>query len=232
MLRVGLTGDLGSGKSTVARLLAARGAIILSSDETGRAMMQPGEPVFQAIVEHFGPSVLASDGALDRRELARQAFDPQHPRIEELNAIVHPAVIAEQERRMAEIARSQPDAIVVVESALIFTTKYGTPKDAGGGQPWQGRFDRILLVTAPDEVKVTRFVDRMAAGRALSEAEREALGTDARQRLAAQRIPAERTTFSLTLENSGDLAALEKRTDEVFRGLTAGRQEIEHQERR
>ena len=75
MLRVGLTGDLGSGKSTVARMFAERGAVVLSSDEMGRAMMQPGEAVYTAIAERFGKGVVAPDGSLDRRELARLVFD-------------------------------------------------------------------------------------------------------------------------------------------------------------
>ena len=214
MLRVGLTGELGSGKSTVARLLAERGAVVLSSDEMGRALMQPGQPVFEAIAARFGPAALAADGTLDRRELARLAFDPRNPRIDELNAIVHPAVIAAQECRIAGIAKDQPDAIIVIESALIFTTKHG-----GDDEPWRQRFDRIVVVTAPDAVKIARFVERVANGRPLSGTERAALQTDAQQRLAAQRLPAGAISSCLEIENAGDLAALEKRTDEVFRRL-------------
>lgn len=213
MLRVGLTGELGSGKSTVARLFAERGAVVLSSDEMGRAMMVPGQAVFTAIVERFGPTVLLPDGTLDRRDLARLAFNPDHPRIEELNAIVHPAVLAAQEQRVAELAKSQPDAMVVIESALIFTTKHA------GDELWQCRFDRIVVVTAPDEVKIARFVERMALGRALTGAERSALEADARQRLAMQRISLETTADCLRIENTGDLAALERRTEEVFQSL-------------
>ena len=127
---------------------------------------------------------------------------------------MHPAVLAEQERRIAGIAKDHPEAIVVVESALIFTTRHG-----GGGEPWRNRFDQIIVVTAPDEVKIDRFVERVAAGRSLREADRAALQADAQQRLAAQRIPAEATAACLKLENSGDLAMLEKRTDEIFRRL-------------
>lgn len=216
MLRVGLTGELGSGKSTVARLLAERGAVIMSSDEMGRAMMQPGEPVFQAIVERFGPAVLSADGMLDRRELARLAFDPVHPRVEELNAIVHPAVFAEQDRQLAGIAREQPGAIVVIESALLFSTKH-----ARGEEPWRARFDRIILVTAPNELKVERFIARAAAGRLLTPAERQGLRVDAEQRLAAQRIPPELGRGCLLIENTGDLDGLESHTKEVFLQLRA-----------
>lgn len=214
MLRVGLTGELGSGKSTVARLFAGQGAVVLSSDEMARTMMQPGHPVYQAIVERFGPSILLPDGQLDRPELARLAFNPEHPRVEELNAIIHPAVLAEQERQVAEIAQVQPEAIVVIESALIFTTKH-----AGGDQPWRDRFDRIVLVTAPDQVKVERFLQRASAGRDLSATERGDLTKDAHRRLAAQRIPAVVMQDCIVIDNNGAPEALVRRTEEVFREL-------------
>lgn len=215
MLRVGLTGELGSGKSTVARLLAERGAVVLSSDEMGRAMMQPGQTVYQQIIARFGPSVVLPNGELDRPALARLAFNPEHPRVEELNAIVHPAVLAEQERRLAELARTQPRALVVIESALLFTTRHA------GEQPWRRRFDRLVLVTAPDAVKVERFVLRMAAGRKLSPAEHAGLQTDAQRRLSAQRIPAAMAEGCLVIDNAGSAEALSQRTAEVFQQLRA-----------
>ncbi len=216
MLRVGLTGELGSGKSTVARLMAGYGAVVLSSDETGRAMMEPGQPVFRAIVDRFGQDVVLADGKLDRPALARLAFDHSHPRIEELNVIIHPAVIAEQERRIAALAKAQPQAIVVIESALLFTTKH-----AGGEEPWRKRFDRIVLVIAPDEVKVERFLQRVAAGRGLNAEEQTAIRADAQARLAAQRIPAALAADCVPIENTGSPEALARRTEEVFRQLRA-----------
>ena len=211
MLRVGLTGELGSGKSTVARLLAARGAIVLSSDEMGRA-----------IVERFGPGILLADGQLNRPELARLAFDPLHPRVEELNAIVHPAVLAEQERLLAEIARTQLDAIVVIESALIFTTAHA------GNEPWRKRFDRIVLVTAPDHLKLQRSVKRATAGRVLSPSEQEAVRADAKARLAAQRIPESCARECLVIENTGSEEALARRTEELFRQLRPQADDVQH----
>lgn len=216
MLRVGLTGELGSGKSTVARLLAEHGAIVLSSDEIGRTMMQPGHAVYQQIVERFGPDVVLPDGQLNRPELARLAFDPVNPRVEELNAIVHPAVLAQQERQIAEIAQEQPKAIVVIESALIFTTKH-----AGGDQPWRKRFNCIVLVTAPGDVKIERFVRRTAESREMTEEARQRLEADARSRLAAQRIPDAFASDCIVIQNAGDFAFLARRTEEVFRQLRA-----------
>ena len=179
MLRVGLTGDLGSGKSTVARMLAERGAVVLSSDEMARGMMQPGEAVYAAIVERFGGGVVAADGTLDRRKLAELAFDASSPRVEELNAIVHPAVLAVQAEAIAKFAGT--DRIVVVESALIFSAYGQTTKDLSS------RFDCVVLVAAEEEQKVFRFVERVAAGRLLSAEERRVLEADARRRLALQR---------------------------------------------
>jgi dephospho-CoA kinase len=212
MLRVGLTGDLGSGKSTVARMLAERGAIAFSSDAMGRAMMQPGESVYEAVVEKFGPGVVLPDGTLNRRELSRLAFADK--RIEELNAIVHPAVIAEQQRLIADLALLQPQAIVVVESALIFSTKHHVE-----GQRWSDRFDEILLVTAPENVKIARFIERASAGRELSPDELTALTADAYRRLKEQRAGKAHEQDCIVIRNSGDIAALEARVTDVWRAL-------------
>jgi len=216
MLRVGLTGDLGSGKSTVARMFAERGAVVLSSDEMARAMMQAGQAVYAAIVASFGEAVVAADGSLDRRELARLAFSDG--RAEELNSIVHPAVLAEQARQVDALARTQPSAIVIVESALIFTTRHGMD-----GQPWSKRFDRIVLVTAPEDQKVTRFVQRMGAGRELDAAERASLEADARQRLSLQTANEAHAAECLVIRNDNGLEALEPQVDAVWAQLMQDR---------
>ena len=124
MLRAGLTGDLGSGKSTVARMLAERGAIVLSSDEMGRALMQPGEHVYAEVIAKFGSQIVSADGSIDRKKLAALAFDSARPRVEELNAIIHPAVIEAQAEQLAALEETNRQAIAVVESALIFSTLY------------------------------------------------------------------------------------------------------------
>ncbi len=226
MLRVGRTGELGSGKSTVGRIFQELGATVLSSDEMARAKMQPGEPVYRAIVERFGPTVVLPDGSLDRPALARLAFDPEHPRVEELNAIVHPAVIAEQEHLLAEIAQQRPKTIVVVESALIFSTRHargdnGAGRDAVGQNVakkagWQMRFDALVVVTAPEAVKIERFVQRAAGGRAPSPEETAGRRADALARLRAQRLPAELPADCLVIDNSGDHAALQQKAEAIF----------------
>jgi dephospho-CoA kinase len=215
MLRIGLTGDLGSGKSTVARMLAERGAIVLSSDEMGRALMQPGTAVFAAIVERFGSAVLLPEGTLDRAALARLAFNPAHPRVDELNAIVHPAVIEAQSQQVAALAAAHPDGIVVVESALIFTTPYAP---AGS---WHTRFDRVLMVVAPEAIKIARFIERSARGRELSSEERASLEADARRRLHTQRANADYISQCTVLHNDGDIEVLEQQVDALWRELLA-----------
>jgi dephospho-CoA kinase len=210
MLRVGLTGELGSGKSTVAHMLAEHGAIVLSSDEMGRAMMQPGELAFAQIVERFGPSILNNDGTLNRHALAHLAFDPKSPRIDELNAIIHPAVIAAQADAVAELAHTQPRAIVVVESALIFSTKH-TPKGSR-----RSRFDCIVLVTAPDEIKIDRFIQRSAPGS--SEVQ---LRDEAQRRLETQRANVPEDIPIYTLRNDRSLPDLQHEVDALWTKLVA-----------
>lgn len=212
MLHVGLTGDLGSGKSTVARMLAERGAVLLSSDEMGRALMQPGERAYAQIVEVFGSEVVAGDGSLDRKKLAALAFDSARPRLDELNAIIHPAVIDAQAEQLAELERTSPEAIAVVESALIFSTRYG-PRGS-----WRDRFDCVLVVDAPEEVKIARFVDRIAAGRALSAEEREGFEADARRRLQVQHATVYPGDCPV-LHNDGDVEFLEQQVAVVWQQL-------------
>ena len=206
-LRVGLTGGLGSGKSTVAGILRELGAEVLSADEIGRGLMQPGEAVYRAIVARFGPGVLKADGSLDRPALANLAF--QEGRVEELNALVHPATIARQGELAEGIFARQPGAVVVVESALIFETTYG------GG--WRERFDRMVLVTAPEELKVARFVARSGSG------DRPGLEAEARRRLA-HTIPDEQKMgqVDFVVENVGSLADLRERVGAVWAALHRG----------
>ena len=158
MLRVGLTGGVGSGKSSVADMLAELGARVSRSDEVGRSLMERGQPVMQAIVAHFGPSVLTDAGALDRVKLARIAF--ADGRMDELNALVHPAVIAAQSQWMNAVADEEPGSVAVVESALIFETKHAEARP--GAAPWRTRFDRIVVVTAPEAIRRARYIARVS----------------------------------------------------------------------
>jgi dephospho-CoA kinase len=229
MLRVGLTGGLGSGKSTAARLFAAHGAHILQSDAIGRELMEPGQAVYAAIASHFGSGVVMADGRLDRPALAKIAF--ADGRVEELNAIVHPATIARQEELMAAIFRRERGAVVIVESALIFETNYSETNygdrkqvDAGKGRGrrWRSRFDKLILVTAPEELKIARFVARSAGGEAMTTERRAELEAEALRRLA-QQIPDEQKSAECdyVLTNSGAVVELEWQIDQLWPILQA-----------
>ena len=215
MLRVGLTGGLGSGKSTAAKLFAALGAHVLLSDAIGRELMERGQLIYDRMVAHFGPNVVLSDGTLDRAALARIAFTEK--RVEELNAITHPLVIARQIELTEEIFQQEPHAIVMVESALIFETKYGAD-----GSRWQSRFDKIILVTAPEELKIARFVDRSSAGEIISQEQRAELEAEARRRLAQQISDEQKSALSdYVLTNNGALTELEWQIDQLWPILAA-----------
>lgn len=213
MLRVGLTGGLGSGKSTAGKLFAKRGAYVFSADEIGREMMQPGYAVYDAIVKTFGAVVVQQDGALDRKALARIAFE--EGRVEELNAIVHPAVIARQAELAREIGEKDPTAVVMVESALILQTRHF--EKANEEQPWRSRFDCIILLTASEPVRVERYVQRATGGEPVTPERRAEIETEARRRLA-QQIPDEEKIrlADFVLPNDGPVEELELQVDELW----------------
>ena len=219
MLRVGLTGGLGSGKSTVAGYLRALGAEVVEADALGRALMEPGQAVYAEIVRAFGPEVVGSDGRLDRARLAELAF--QGGRLNDLNAIVHPAVIAAQRRWMDEIFSRNPAAVAVLESALIFEVERDARargEEESVLADWRRRIDRVVLVTAPEELKIARYGARISptgAGRAAAEA-------DARHRLAHQVPDTEKAPRAdYVLDNTGDEAALRAQVEALWERLKA-----------
>jgi len=207
MLRVGLTGGLGSGKSTVAAILRELGAHVIQADEVGRRLMQPGQEVFDRIVAHFGAEVLAADGTLNRARLAKIAF--ADGRVEELNVIVHPATIAAQAAWMAEIGEREPDAVCVVETALLFETKHGNLRD---------RFDRIVLVYAPEQLRIERFLARQPG----------ATVEDARRRMEAQMSDFEKMQRShFLIRNDSTLQDLRRQVVQVWEALKTASQGLE-----
>jgi dephospho-CoA kinase len=223
MLRVGLTGGLGSGKSTVAQMLRQLGAEVIESDELGRSLMEPGNPAYDEIVHAFGPEVVGADGRLNRPRLADLAFKAN--RVKELNAIVHPAVIEAQAEWMKQVFARDAGAVAVVVSALIFEVERDarTERDAldGGAttaayDDLRKRIDRIVLVTASDEDKISRYVARVCTcGMGMEKAE-----TDARARLAHQipdRDKIARADF--VLENTGDLDSLRSQVEALWSRL-------------
>jgi dephospho-CoA kinase len=217
MLTVGLTGGLGSGKSTVAVYLRELGAEVIEADELGRALMEPGEAVFAEIARIFGPDVVTAEGRLNRSRLAELAF--KEGRLQELNAIVHPAVINAQRRWAREVFARNPAAIAVVESALIFEVERDAQargEQEGVLADWRRRFDRVVLVTVPDEMKIARWVVRISP----SSAAYATAEADARARLAAQIPDAEKQgRVDFILENTRDLASLRAETASLWQKL-------------
>lgn len=214
MLRVGLTGGLGSGKTTVARIFAELGAAVLSADEVGRRLMQPGQQVYAAIVREFGSGVVLDDGSLDRKALARMAF--QEERAMALNRIVHPATVAAEKEWMAAAGKENPSVVAVVESALIFEVeKWGT---APG---WLQHFDKLILVTAPDEVKIERVVSR-AMAMSGDQSRRATFERDARARLAAQIPDREKLAHcDFIISNGGSQDETRKQVEAIYSQLKA-----------
>jgi dephospho-CoA kinase len=160
VLRVGLTGGVACGKSTVAKMLADLGAKIVDADTIAHELYRPGQQVLQDLVKHFGAEILKPDGELDRAKLATLVFDGG--RVEELNKIVHPAVIRQQDQWMRSLGEKDPYAVAIVEAALIL--------EAGV----KDHFDRIMVVTCKPAQKVARFAQRtgMSADAARADVER------------------------------------------------------------
>ncbi len=195
MLLVGLTGNIASGKSTVAQLLSERGATIIDADVLARRAVERGSSAFDAIVRRWGTSVLAPDGHLDRAALRRTVFgNPKE--LEALNDIVHPEVERLRDKRIAE-ARSRGDRIVVCDIPLLFEKKM------------VGIFDKIVLVDAPRPLRLERLVQ----DRGLRE-------TEAMDMIAAQ-MPAElkRARADFVIDNAATLTELEQKVDDVWASL-------------
>ena len=195
MLRVGLTGGIGSGKSTVSALLGAWGAVVIDADQVAREVVEPGTPGLAAVVAEFGTEVLREDGRLDRERLGSVVFnDPE--RLRALNALVHPLVAA----RSAELeaaASEDPDAVVVHDVPLLAENHLAE------------RYDLVLVVDASRQTQLERLVEQ----RGMTEAE-------ATSRMAAQATREERLAVAdLVIDNNGSREALERRVREVWRTL-------------
>ncbi len=214
MLRVGLTGGLGSGKSTVAAILRELGAQVIEADALGREVMEPGHEVYDRIVERFGCEVVNPDGRLNRARLADLAF--RHGRLQELNAIVHPPVIEAQRRWMDEVFARDASAVAVLESALIFEVvrdARARGEKEGILADWRRRIDRIVVVTAPDDLKVARYAVRVAP----NVLNRTAVEVDAHNRLSHQVPDAEKAAQAdYVLDNSDDIAALRAQVEALW----------------
>jgi dephospho-CoA kinase len=196
MLRVGLTGGIGSGKSAVSERLAALGAVVLDGDKAARAVVEPGTPGLRRIEEAFGPATLRADGSLDRARLAGIVFSDEAAR-QKLNAITHPLIHEHlQAAEKAAVAAGGPGTIVVHDIPLL----------AEGQRA--AEFDVVIVVDVPAEVQVTRL-----AGRGLPEEQ-------ARARMAAQATREQRLALAdIVIDNSGTPADLDRRVAEVWADL-------------
>jgi dephospho-CoA kinase len=198
VLRVGLTGGIGSGKSAVAERLAALGAVVLDGDKAARAVVEPGTPGLAKIAGTFGPEVLKPDGSLDRAKLAGIVFSDQAAR-EKLNAITHPLIHEHLEAaEEAAVKAGGPDTIVVHDIPLL-----------AEGQR-SAEFDVVIVVDVPPELQVSRLV-----GRGLAE-------TQARARMAAQATREQRLAIAdIVIDNSGALEDLDPRVAQVWADLVS-----------
>jgi dephospho-CoA kinase len=192
---IALTGGIASGKSTIARLLAERGAVVVDADALAREVVAPGEPALDAIRDAFGDDVIRADGSLDRPALGRVVFaDPQRRHV--LNGIVHPAVLHRSHAAFQAAFDRDRGAVVVYDVPLI---------DARG----VGEFDRIVVADAPVDVRVRRLVDL----RGMSE-------EDARARVAAQLSDEDRRALaSDVIDTSGSLEHTADQTNTLWNRL-------------
>jgi len=202
LLKVGLTGGIASGKSVAGEMFVALGAHLVQADVIAHQLMQPGEAVYQEVVRHFGTAILNPDGTVNRARLAEAAFGGgQTSRIQELNRIVHPAVVRRQDEWMEDVGRRDARAIAIVEAALIL--------EAGAAE----HFDKLVVVTCRPEQRAERWAARMKVD--LETAKREVARRMAAQIPDAQKIEA----ADYVIDNSGSLDATRKQVREVYEKL-------------
>lgn len=196
MLLVGLTGGIGSGKSTVAALLRQRGAVVVDADVIARQVVEPKTPALAALVDRFGEQILGSNGKLDRAKLAELAFATEESR-RALEAITHPAINEEFTRQMLT---APPDAIVICDVPLL----------AESDQARNRGYPVVIVVESPIEVRLDRLEQRGIT--------RE----DALRRISAQASDEERRELAtILIDNSGDLSVLTERVGQVATELEA-----------
>ena len=196
MLKIGLTGGIASGKSAAGEMFVALGAHLIQADKISHDLMLPGKPVYDEVVRHFGEAILNPDHTVNRAKLAEAAFGSS--RIQELNQIVHPAVIRAQEEWMEQIGRQDANAVAIVEAALILESCAAN------------RFDRLIVVTCTDEQRVTRFAAR-------HNLPLDAARKEVARRMAAQ-IPEEEKikAADYVIDNSGTLDRTREQVQEVW----------------
>ena len=201
MLAVGLTGGIGSGKSAVADLLVARGAVLIDADRVARDVVAPGGPAYQPLIDRFGQGIVAADGTIDRQALAKVAFADEATR-QELNAITHPAIGLAMIQ--ARDARKDTDDIVVLAIPLLTAAHRETVK-----------LHKVVVVDTPLDVALARLLSQRGFDR-----------QDAEARIRSQISRSDRVKEAdYVIDNSGDRAALEREVAELWEWLVAARDE-------
>jgi dephospho-CoA kinase len=209
LLKVGLTGGIASGKSLVGEMFVALGAHLIQADEIAHKLMQPGEGVYQEVVRHFGAGILNPDGSVNRSRLAEATFgapaegatESKTPRLQELNQIVHPAVIQRQEEWMEDLGRRHPHAIAIVEASLIL--------EAGVAE----RFNRLVVVTCRPEQRIRRWAQRLKV-------DEETARREVTRRMSAQLPDEEKAKAAdYLIDNSGSLDKTRTQVSVVFAKL-------------
>jgi len=208
MLKVGLTGGIATGKSVVGEMFVGLGAHLVQADRIAHSLMQPGEAVYNEVVRHFGRDILNPDGSVNRTKLAEVAFGSTEEtasnrasRIDELNRIVHPTVLRSQDEWMHAIGVQDPQAVAMVEAALIL--------EAGAGD----RFDRLVVVTCNPEQRAARFAARQKVDLQTARAE-------VTRRMAAQLPDEEKIKAAdFIIDNSGSLADTREQVTQVWEKL-------------
>jgi dephospho-CoA kinase len=201
MLKIGLTGGIATGKSLVGRMFAELGAHIIDADKIGHELMVPGKPVYDEVVKRFGSEILNDDKTVNRGKLAEIAFDQRRPRIYELNSIVHPGVIQAYEKWMEEIGAREPQAIAILEAALLL--------EAG----LRRRFDRIIVVSCKPQQRIERWEKRLNV-------DADAARKEVTRRMMAQAPDeAKIQAADYVIDNSGTVEETQKQVQQVYESL-------------
>ena len=198
MQLIGLTGGIASGKSTIARRLAERGAVVVDADRIAREVVEPGQPALQAIAERFGQGVIAADGTLDRAALGAIVFADEDALLA-LNAITHPAVLRASTARFRAAGEADPDAVVVYDVPLLVESANAYP------------FDLVVVAHASAGVRVERLVELRGMERA-----------EAERRIRSQASDDERLAVAdVVIDTDGTLEHTVEQTDALWERLTA-----------
>jgi len=199
VLRVGLTGGIACGKSTVAKMFADLGARIIYADKIAHDLYRPGQPIHAELLRRFGPDIVQPDGEIDRSRLAAVAFG--NGKVQELNKIVHPAVIRRQEQLMYEISTHEPNAVIMVEAALIF--------EAGA----KNKFVKIIVVSCRPDQKIARYAQRANIDEGAATAE-------VHRRSKAQLSDEEKIRRAdYVVDNSGSLERTRQQVERIYAEL-------------